>query len=247
LNPSDITAVILTRDEERDLPRAITSLPHGMSLLIIDAHSDDDTVMYARAAGATVIERTWTNFVEVRRFALTQVRTTWTLMIDADEALDDRLRDALLAADGAADGYIVRRTTYFRGKPMRMWSGEPLLRLVQTAKARIEAHPAAGGDAPLHERLVCDGRTAELGGVLLHFSYPDARSYREKFASYTSIEAASLRAGQARATLQALLIVPRFVSNLFRRGAALDGPRGWYVAWYSALYPFVSAWKSAIR
>jgi hypothetical protein len=168
-------------------------------------------------------------------------------MIDADEALDDRLRDALVAADGRADGYTVLRTTYFRGKPMRMWSGEPLLRLVKTAKARVEARPAAGGDAALHERLVCEGSVAMLVGVLLHFSYPDARSYREKFASYTSIEAASLPRSPGRAALHCALVLPRFWNNLFRRGAFLDGPRGWYVAWYSALYPFVCAWKSALR
>ncbi len=42
----------------------------------------------------------------------------------------------------------------------------------------------------------------------------------------------------------ALLVIPRFVNLLVRRGALLDGPRGWYVAWYSALYPAVASWKS---
>jgi hypothetical protein len=45
-----------------------------------------------------------------------------------------------------------------------------------------------------------------------------------------------------------LLLVPvRLLSNLLRKGALLDGPRGWYVAWYSALYPFVVACKAMRR
>ena len=58
-----------------------------MRLLVLDARSCDRTVEFARSAGAEVIEREWSGFVDARRFALSQVRTSWTLMIDADEAL----------------------------------------------------------------------------------------------------------------------------------------------------------------
>ncbi len=237
MNPSDITAFILTRDEERDLPRAVSSLPHGVSILVLDALSNDRTVSYAIASGARVIERRWTDFVDARRYGLGQITTPWVLMLDADEELDDRLRDAILAAPDDVDGYIVRRTTYFHGKPMRIWSGEPLLRLVRTAAARID-------DALVHERLVCDGTVRELAGALLHYSYPDARSYREKFARYTAIEALAQRANPVRWLGESALVAPRFVNHLVRRGALLDGPRGWYVAWYSALYPAVVAGKA---
>jgi glycosyltransferase involved in cell wall biosynthesis len=237
LNPSDITAFILTRDEERDLPRAISSLPHGVSILVLDALSTDHTVAYAIGAGARVIERRWTDFVDARRYGLAQIATPWLLMLDADEELDDRLRDAILAAPGDADGYVMRRTTYFHGKPMRMWSDEPLLRLVRTGAVRVD-------DAVLHERLVCDGVVRELRGTLLHYSYPDARSYREKFARYTAIEALAQRANPVRWAGESALVPLRFANNLLRHGALLDGPRGWYVAWYSALYPATVAGKA---
>lgn len=237
LNPSDITAFILTRDEERDLPRALSSLPHGVAILVLDALSTDHTVAYAIAAGARVVERRWTNFVDARRYGLGQITTPWVLMLDADEELDDRLRDAILAAPTDADGYTMRRTTYFRGKPMRMWRNEPLLRLVRTTAARVE-------DAVLHERLICDGIVRELRGALLHYSYSDTRRYREKFARYTAIEALAQRANPLRWLAETALVAPRFANNLLRRGALLDGPRGWYVAWFSALYPATVATKA---
>ncbi len=237
MNPSDITAFILTRDEERDLPRAISSLPHGMAILVLDALSNDRTVSYAIASGARVIERRWTDFVDARRYGLAQITTPWVLMLDADEELDDRLRDAIVAAPEDADGYVVRRTTYFRGKPMRLWNNEPLLRLVRTSAARID-------DAVLHERLACDGVKRELRGALLHYSYPDARSYLEKYARYTAIEALAQRANPLRWLGESALVAPRFANNLVRHGAVLDGPRGWFVAWYSALYPAVVAAKA---
>ena len=128
-----------------------------------------------------------------------------------------------------------------------MWRGERLLRLVRTACARIEAHPAAGGDAPLHERLTCDGTLADLDGTLLHYSYESAGEYRERFARYTDIEARGLPRNPLRALVASLMVLPHAANNRFRRGALLDGPRGWYVAWFSALYPAVVAWKVVLR
>lgn len=244
MDPALVTAVILTRDEERNLPRALSSLPHGMAVLVIDAESTDGTVAFARASGARVLERRWTNFVDARRFAISCVETPWFLQIDADEELDDRLREALVSASSEVDGYTIRRTTYFRGKPMRLWRDERILRVVRTALAQIEAQPVTGGNALVHELLVCDGKIGELTGTLLHYSYETAGEYREKYARYTDLEARGVR-GSPFALITALFMtLPRFANYLIRRGAVLDGPRGWYVAWYSALYPAVVAWKA---
>lgn len=188
--------------------------------------------------------RAFTGFVDARRFALSQVQTPWTLMIDADERLDETLRAALLGAPGDADGYIVSRTTSYCGKPLRMWSNEPLLRLFRTDRARVQAAPAAGGAAQLHEHWVCEGRVGTLRGTLEHDSYPDAASYREKYARYTATEAQGLQPSIGPAIAQSLLVPVRLADMLLRRGALLDGPRGWIVAWYSALYPAVVRWKS---
>ena len=222
----------------------MTSLPHGTHAFVLDAYSDDHTVEYARSAGAVVESREWTNFVDARRYALSRITTPWVLLLDADEALDDVLCEAITAAEENVDGFIVRRTTYFRGKPMRMWSNEPLLRLARCDRVRVEALPAVGGTAELHERFVCDGPVAELPGTLLHYSYSDGGSYRERFEVYTAIEARGLDANPGRVLVQLLLLPMRLLNNLLRKGALLDGPRGWYVAWYSALYPFVVASKA---
>ena len=247
MNPVDVTAVILTRDEERNLPRALTSLPRGMHVFVLDACSKDHTVQFARAAGAEVVQREWTDFLDARRFALERVKTPWVLMLDADEALDDVLRDAIQRADPAVDGYRVRRTTYFCGRPMRLWRDEPLLRLFKRDRAHLEAAPATEADAALHERWVGDGSTGDLPGSLLHYSYPDVSTYRKKFAEYTAIEAQG-----SQASLTALLAAfargsVRFPYFLFVKGALLDGLRGIYVAYGSATYPIAVAWKALLR
>lgn len=215
-----------------------------MHVLVVDARSDDRTVEFARAAGADVVERDWTDFVDARRFALSRVKTPWTLMIDADEALDDELRDAIVRAPESAEGYVVNRNTYFCGKALRMWRREPLLRLFRTEGAQVTARSAAGGGASLHERWQCAGRCAELPGTLLHFSYPDHASYHAKFERYTDLEAASMPRSFSRMAWEWLAVWPRLLALLIGRGALLDGPRGIAAAYGSARYRYVSARKA---
>ncbi len=168
-------------------------------------------------------------------------------MLDADEALDDVLRDAILAASAARDAYRVRRTTYFCGKPMRIWRDEPLLRLFRSERVTLNAHPAAAGFAPVHEAWACDRDVGELAGMLLHYSYPDVATYRRKYDLYTDIEAKNI-AGAAFALLSGCVAsIPRLAWLLLARGALLDGPRGWYVAYRSAVYPAVAARKALFR
>jgi Glycosyl transferase family 2 len=211
---------------------------------VLDAGSRDRTVSFARGAGARVLQREWTNFVDARRFALSQVETPWTLMIDADEALDDVLRDAIREASPEREGYRVKRTTYFCGKPMRLWRNEPLLRLFRTNRATLEAHPAAAKTAPVHEAWSCDGPVGDLPGTLLHYSYPDLASYRAKYDRYTGIEAQSMTGSLFGWLAACAASVARLAWLLFARGAILDGPRGWYVAYRSATYPAVAARKA---
>lgn len=215
-----------------------------MAVFVLDHESSDATAALARERGARVAVRPFEGFVNARRYALAQVQTPWAFMVDADERPDAVLRDALAAAAGDVDGYTVSRTTYFRGKPLRMWSGEVLLRLFRTDRVRLEAAPAGGGEAQLHERWVCEGPVRALGGTLRHYSYPDAASYRRKYAWYTSLEARGIRASVSSAVLQTLAVPLRFANALVRRGALFDGLDGCYVAWYSALYPAVVQWKA---
>lgn len=247
INPHDITAVILARNEERNLPRALESLPAGMPAIVIDHESQDATAAIARTYGASVIIRPFEGFVNARRFALAQVRTPWTLMIDADEVLDSRLREAIGAAPQDFDGYYVSRTTYYCARAMRMWSGERLLRLFRTDRVHLEAAPAAGGAAQLHERWVCDGAAGMLDGTLVHHSYPNHAAYREKFERYTTIEAAGVKATRGQWIAQLAKTPLRFLWFALVRGAALDGWSGLLVAWWSARYPAVVLWKALKR
>ncbi len=234
---------MLAFNESGRIERTLRSLPHEMPALVVDHESTDGTSTIAKACGATVIVHPFDGFVAERRFALGNVGTAWTLMIDADEALDERLRESVVQSSPEPDGYELLRTTMFCGRPMRIWTNEPLLRLFRTDRATLERRPAAGGSAELHERWICRGTVRRLSGTLLHDSYPSRAAYRQKFAQYTTIEARGVRGSIVALAAAAALTPVRFV-RLLLRGAALDGWRGLYVAFFSSVYPFVVCAKA---
>ena len=201
----------------------------------MDAHSHDRTVEIARRRGAQVLERDWRGFIDARLFALGAVRTAWTLMIDADEVLDSTLQDAILKADGAVEAYRVSRTTFFCGRPMRLWSNERIVRVFQTGAAILRSR-AVSDDAQVHEVWSVTGRTEDLPGTLLHFSYPSTASYHAKFERYTALESAAVTPSRARAATEDARSLLRFLYLALVRGAVLDGWRGLFVAWWSARY-----------
>ncbi len=236
--------MILAWNEAPRIAQAIASLPQGMQVLVIDHESTDETARIAAHAGAVVISRPFAGFVQARRFAVSQVRTPWTLMIDADEVLDAQLRAALLNAEQNVDGYEVQRSTYYRGKALRMWRGERLLRFFRTDAAHLGAFPVSGGISEVHERWSCPGEVRALPGALLHDSYPSHESYRRKFERYTAIEARGVRPSPLRFALEAARMPLRFVWYAFGRGAIVDGADGVRVAWWSANYPLAVQQKA---
>ena len=231
------------------MPDTFASLPAGANVLVLDAGSSDDSVAVARRAGATVIERPWTNFVDARTFALDNVRSPWTFMLDADEQLDPALREALLGAEPEkedVEGYRVRRATRFCGEVVRAfgWDNEMLLRMFRTDRGVLAAHPVAGGGAALHERWSVPGAVRDLDGMLFHDSYPDERSYAQKYARYTTIEAEGLEPDVARFLSSALVAPLRFLWLLGPRGGLRLGSRGVRIAFWSALYQTIVRWKA---
>jgi glycosyltransferase involved in cell wall biosynthesis len=240
--------VVLTKDESRNVGRALASIPAGSETLVIDAESTDDTAELARSTGARVVVRPWPGFVSARRAALDLVFTPWTFMLDADEALESDLRRALadVAPDEGVDAYAVRRTTFFCGRPIRHgpWGGDAPVRFFRTARASLLADPVAGGDAEVHERWTVPGRVESLAGALSHFSYPTVAAYRAKFERYTSLEARGVlpsRRALARALAVAALRAPWY---LVVKGGWRDGWRGAFVSVASAWYPVAVAWKA---
>ena len=106
----DLTIVILTLNEEADLPRCLLSLKGFGKLVVVDSGSTDKTRQIALAHGALLLEHPFEAFGVQRNWALDQLppksTQAWILFLDADEVATPNFRSAVEKALDAASNDV---------------------------------------------------------------------------------------------------------------------------------------------
>lgn len=133
---SDLTVVILTKNEEDNLKKCINSVaPVAKRVVIVDSYSTDNTVAMAKSLGADVIQHQFENHAAQFNWALenSNISTKWVMKIDADEELTQELANELNCQidklPSYINGVILRRRVYFMGRWLKHGGKYPELLL----------------------------------------------------------------------------------------------------------------------
>lgn len=196
-----LVVVILTKDEEVNVGKAIASVGGRAPVLVLDSGSSDDTVGIAHALGAEVHERPFTDYSTQRNHALDLVkdRFTWVFFLDADEELTPTLWkeiEGCLARDDL-DGAYVGYTFHVLGHELRRggFGGASVLRLMRTARARFRR----GINERVDDRQL---RTTRLAAKLRHDDHKPLASWFQKHVRYAQREAAEYLSRRDRDPLE---------------------------------------------
>jgi glycosyltransferase involved in cell wall biosynthesis len=139
-----ISVLILTKNEEADLPRCLASVAWSDDVHVFDSFSSDRTVEIAREAGAHVTQRVFDGYASQRNAALAlPFRHPWVLILDADERLPaacvDEIRSFVMAAMPDVSAARLRRRDFFLGTWLRHAQISPFyIRLVRPQRVRYE-------------------------------------------------------------------------------------------------------------
>ena len=143
----DLTIIILTKNEEKNLEKCVTSF-RGVAkrIVIIDSFSTDNTVALAESLGVDVYEHAFENHAEQFNWALDNIglNTQWVMKVDADEELTPELvneiDDKLDSLDSRINGVILRRRVYFMGRWLKHGGKYPelLLRIFRVGHGMSE-------------------------------------------------------------------------------------------------------------
>lgn len=87
-----ISAVVLTKNEEKNIVDCIESLSFCDEVIVIDDNSEDRTVELAKREEAKVFTKDLNeDFAAQRNFGLTCAKGDWVLFVDADERVTPQL------------------------------------------------------------------------------------------------------------------------------------------------------------
>jgi len=193
-----LAVIVLTKDEERDLPACLASVREiATELIVVDSWSSDSTVEIAQSAGARVYQRNFVTQAEQFNWALEsiQIDAEWVLRIDADERvtpeLADELKKNLNAAPEEVTGFVVPLRIRFLGRDLRYGDSYPvwLLRVFRTSVGRYE-------EIAMDEKVVLlRGDARRLKGDLIHDIPKDLVSWVRKHVDYAIRECYTLSTG----------------------------------------------------
>jgi len=243
---STLSVIIITLNEEANLPRCLEAVKWVDELIVADTGSVDKTIEIAKEYKAKTIQLEWKGFGEAKQRALEAATCDWVLSLDADEVVSEDLKaeiENLLKSDPPGfDGYSIPRRSMFLGHWMSHggWYPNHLLRLFRRGEGRFE-------DKKVHESVSLSGRTGRLKGELLHYSDPDLGHYLKKMNRYTSLSAQELQEAGKVASLADILFRPTatfWKIYLFKRGF-LDGLYGFLLAFFSSVHvmtKYVKLW-----
>lgn len=262
-----ISVLILTKNEEQDLPGCLASVSWSDDVHVFDSFSTDATVSIAEGLGARVAQRVFDNYATHRNAALdgTCFRHPWVLLMDADERCTSALAHEIaqvVADDRDVAAYRIRRRDYFQNTWLRHAQISPwYIRLVRPELARYTRE--------INEVLEIAGRVGELRAPLDHFPFSKGIGHwLRKHDEYSTMEARLIvqGGGPPHPSLRTALTdrdfhkrrlhqkaifyrmpgrpLLKWLYMVFVRGAFLDGRPGLTYARLQAIYEYMIVLKT---
>lgn len=187
----DLTILILTKDEELNLPHTLANVVGwAKDVMILDSGSSDDTCKIAEEMGAQVFVNPFETYAKQRNHALDHlpIETSWVMFLDADEYLLSELKAEIagIPSDVEADGFILKRRFYFMGRWIKHGGYYPtrLLRLFRHGKGRVVRD--------INEQFEVEGTILELEGDFVDHNRKSLSEWFQKHLRYAEFEAEQL-------------------------------------------------------
>lgn len=189
--PSNISVLIPTLNEEKNLPYSLASCSFANNVFVLDSGSTDNTRQIAEEFKANFVAHPWEGYARQKNWGIDNLpyETDWLFILDADEAITPPLRDELIAiAAGtvATDhtGFYINRYFVWEGKEIRHCGYYPSwnLRFFRRGRARYE-------ERDVHEHMVVDGTVGYLKGEMHHEDRRGRDYLWQKHLKYADLEA----------------------------------------------------------
>ncbi len=228
---SNISAVVITRNEERNIARCLEALSQVCAdIVVVDAFSTDRTPDICRRFGVRLFQKDWENYSANKNFGNEQARCDWVLSVDADEVLSPELiatLQSLKPQPGCV--YALDRLNNYCGVWVRHsgWYPNWKVRLFERRRVRWVG-------AYVHERLERPPgtRVVKLHGKLWHYTYATPAEHDARIEHYARLSALQLYERGCRPGFWKRQLAPaaRFLRTFLWKRGFLDGRVGWLLS-----------------
>jgi glycosyltransferase involved in cell wall biosynthesis len=244
MNLSSISVIVTAFNESGVIQRCLDGARAFGERIVVDSFSDDGTAAVARGSATTVYRRPYRSPSDQKNWAVARARNDWVLVLDADEVVDDGLRDEIARLEsGDRVAFWLRRRNEYLGRTIHGcgWQRDRVLRL-------YDRRYAAYLPAHVHEALEAKGPTGMLRTPLRHTPYRDVAHHIDKIDSYTTRGARQYVERGGRHALTRMFLHPpfRFLRMFVLQAGFADGYAGLVLCLlssYSVFLKYAKAWE----
>ena len=236
-----LSVVIVCKNEAGIIDRTLESL-QGLTddIIVYDNGSTDNTVEVVKQFNVRLQQGSWEGFGKTKNKATAFAKYDWILSLDADEAIDEELKQSLMALSLNNDKvlYEIEYKNFLGNKHLKHgeWGNDKHTRLFNRKSANWD-------DAPVHEQLIVsvDATTNTLKGYILHRTMKDVKDYAAKMLNYAMLNAEKYHLQGKETSWLKLRVSPgfSFFSNYILKAGFLDGHTGYVCAKMTAYYTFL--------
>jgi len=209
-------------------------------ILVYDNGSTDSTKEIVKQSNARLVEGGWEGFGKTKNKANTLAKYDWIFSLDADEAIDEELKENLLEQDLADETKVFefQFKNFLGDKWLRYgeWGDDKHIRLFNRKKINWN-------DAAVHESLLLptDVKVISIQGYVLHKTASDIATYQTKMENYAVLNAEKYFKQQKRSGSFKMFFSAAFsfIKNYFFKLGFLDGATGYHCARINARYTFL--------
>jgi len=246
-----ITAIILAKNEESRIHKAIQTVSFCDEILIIDDESTDKTAEVVKKAGGQFISHPKQNgFAGQRNWAMEQAKHDWILFIDADEGISEDLKKEI--------GHIVKQkksdiSSYFIPRRDYFWNHEMKHGETRNARTvgivRLMKKDSGVWMGSVHELFIPAGKTGTLSGFINHTSHDSISDFIEDINIYSTMRAEELRQQDKHVSVFELMLFPfgKFIYTYIILGGFLDGAAGFVYSFVMSFHSFLVRAKLLVR
>jgi len=236
-----LSVVIVCKNGAKVIGETIKSFS-GLTddVLIYDNGSTDGTKDIAKQSNARLVEGNWDGFGKTKNKANALAKYDWILSLDADEAIDEELKENLLKQTLVDEKKVFefKFKNFLGSKWLRFgeWGNDKHIRLFNRMTIKWN-------DANVHESLLLpkDVKIISIPGYVLHKTAADVSEYENKMENYAALNAEKYfkqqkNSGSLKMFFSALF---SFLKNYFFKLGFLDGAMGYHCARINARYTFL--------
>lgn len=239
-----ISAVIITFNEEENIAEAIKSVDWADEILVVDSKSTDNTREIANSLGAKVLQKSWEGFSSQKQFAVEKATHEWIFSLDADERVSESLKNEILEikfenSNKLVDGYKIPRLSFYMNCPIRHsgWYPDWQLRFFNRNKGIWK-------DVLIHEsfQMHSDAKIEKLKNDILHYSVENAAHHHKMIGErYAPLAAKQMFENGKRTSKLKIYIngLTTFLQIYFLKRGFLDGFPGFCIARFAAHHSFL--------